>query len=239
VKGTIRTGSLLALAVCGAGSAYGQDACEQEVERLLDRIQGSELNLEARGELELALEDARDAGGQACQGTVTDVSEQLDRMQTAHADRPGEEQRVEGADVHVVETDTVAQTGPNEQTEAEIRTVEPLEQTADGESGGGIAEARAADIVGKSLWTRDGERVGEISGVVRSLADRQPHALVDVGGLLGLGERTVAVPLDAARVDAEGNVTTDMSRERIESEPEYDETQFASLDGEEGDRVLR
>jgi hypothetical protein len=100
-----------------------------------------------------------------------------------------------------------------------------------------ISESQASELIGKDLWTRDGEDLGEISAVARSLTDQQLHALVDVGGFLGIGERTVSIPIERAQMDQDGNVIAQMSRDEIEQMPEYDPTQYASI--EEEDRVLR
>lgn len=252
---SIYTGRLLAVAVSAmSGAAVAQEPCEQQVEQLQARIQESDLDLETKGDLELLLETGREAGGQQCQGIVMDIREQLDSARTAQSGEPGAGGQSESgiSDSHIVETDTVAVTGPNEVTDAEITTEEPLERRAVGEESGdpagaqaesgrspsqdaSIDDVQAAELVGRALKTRDGEEVGEILGVARSREDQQLHALVDVGGLLGLGERTVSIPLETAQIDQEGDVETQMSREEIESMEAYDETQFASID----DRVLR
>lgn len=229
---------LLALALGAGGAAYGQEPCELQVQQQLDRIQQSGLDLATRGQLELELEEARAAGGQLCESTVAEVGERLETLQTAQSEDGGSEQALEGSDVHVVETETVAQTGPNEQTEAEIRTVEPLGQGASA-GGGAITEEQAPELVGRELTTSGGEDVGEISGVARSASDQQLYALVDVGGLLGIGERTIAVPLDGLQTDADGNVTTGMARDEIENQDEYDPTQYASVTEDEEERLLR
>ena len=88
----------------------------------------------------------------------------------------------------------------------------------------------AADLVGQTVRTVDGEEVGEVSEVGVSPGDTRTHALVDVGGFLGIGERTVALPLDTLGVDSEGNVQTRMTREELENLPEADADQYAELE---------
>src|SRR5690606_25796283 len=111
------------------------------------------------------------------------------------------------------------------------RTEQESQQTS-----GTITEDQASELIGQAVHTRDGEDVGEITGVARSLTDQQLYGLVDVGGFLGIGERTVSIPLDRAQVDQEGNLVTQMSRQEVEQMEEYDETQFASIEDE---RILR
>jgi hypothetical protein len=249
------TGSLLAVALGGYGAAaHGQDGCGQQVEQLQSQVQESELDTQTKRQIEDLLDSARDARPQRCQSIVMDVREQLD---SARSQQTSQVAGAEDPSTHVVETETVAQTGPTEQTEATITTEESLERSALGESRadvpgaaaqaerppqpsltGAISDAQAAELVGKDVKSRDGEELGEITAVTRSLSDQQLHALVDVGGVLGIGERTVSIPLQTAQIDQDGNVMTQMSLDEMESMEEYDPTEYASID-EEGDRVLR
>src|SRR5690606_23227046 len=75
------------------------------------------------------------------------------------------------------------------------------------------------ELVGNNVVTPDGDDLGEISGVARSRADDDMHALIDVGGFLGIGERTVALPLDRLERNQDGDIVTRMSREELEQLP--------------------
>jgi sporulation protein YlmC with PRC-barrel domain len=60
---------------------------------------------------------------------------------------------------------------------------------------------RAGDIIGKAVRNMQDVYLGEISDVVFDPEGRQmTHALVEVGGFLGLGEEVVAVPMSTLRV---------------------------------------
>lgn len=152
-------------------------------------------------------------------------------------------------DTHVTRSEQQAVTGPTERTDAEIVTEERLDpidgeqgdppsQAQSGQQGGLIDEAQAADLVGRQVVSSDGEDIGEISEVVRSRADQQLYALVELGGLLGVGGHTVSISLENARSDEEGNVAVQMSRDQVESMEEYDPEQYASID-DAGERTLR
>jgi hypothetical protein len=45
-------------------------------------------------------------------------------------------------------------------------------------------------------------------------------ALVDVGGFFGIGERAVAIPVDQARTDEDGNLVTPYTHAQLEQMPE-------------------
>jgi len=95
--------------------------------------------------------------------------------------------------------------------------------------GGALAPEQ---LVGESVHSSEGEEIGEISGVAQSRQDSQMHALVDVGGFLGIGQRTVALPVARLEVDHEGKLMTSMTREELESLPEYDSQQYAEIEDE-------
>lgn len=157
------------------------------------------------------------------------VSQAEPQVEVQQGEPQVEVQQAESADVQVVTED--------EQQGQQRSQVAQTEQQSQ-QTGGSITEDQASQLIGQSVHTRDGEDVGEISGVARSLADQQLHGLVDVGGFLGIGERTVSIPLDRAQVDQEGNLVTQMSRQEIEGMEEYDPTQYASIE-EEDQRILR
>jgi sporulation protein YlmC with PRC-barrel domain len=80
---------------------------------------------------------------------------------------------------------------------------------------------RVGDMIGRSLrGTRD-EYLGQISDVVLDPEGRNiTHALVEVGGFLGLGEDVVAVPLSALRVTEDrATYVIGLSPERLAAAP--------------------
>lgn len=100
------------------------------------------------------------------------------------------------------------------------------------------AELDAEELVGNNIVARDsGEDIGEITGLARSRSDGDLYALVDVGGFLGIGERTVALPVDRVEMDRDGDLMTQITREELEQMPEYDAQEYASIEDES--RVLR
>ena len=80
---------------------------------------------------------------------------------------------------------------------------------------------RAGDMIGSALRNTRDEYLGEISDVVFDPENRSiTHALVEVGGFLGLGEDVVAVPLSALRVtDDRETYVVALTPERLEEAP--------------------
>lgn len=94
-----------------------------------------------------------------------------------------------------------------------------------------VAEMRADDLIGTTVYGAGDENVGTIGDVILS-ADGQVDAVtVDVGGFLGIGAKEVALDFDnlAFMRDGEGrtHLYTPLTREQLEAQPEYDAATFA------------
>lgn len=103
-------------------------------------------------------------------------------------------------------------------------------------------DLRASDLIGKNLYTSetpyDGEvadaasddwnNVGEISDVLMNRDGSTEAVLLDIGGFLGLGARTVAVSLDQLQFVRDGEegddyfVVANATQEQLENAPEFD-----------------
>lgn len=82
------------------------------------------------------------------------------------------------------------------------------------------------EIVGKTVVSQQGEDIGQIEEVVTDSNTQQQLAVIDVGGFLGMGEKSVAVSFDQLQLSADGRVQSDLTRETLQSQPEYDPAQF-------------
>jgi sporulation protein YlmC with PRC-barrel domain len=76
-------------------------------------------------------------------------------------------------------------------------------------------------LLDKSIRTQTGEDVGEIEDVIFSRQGRISHLLVDVGGFLGIGEKTVALNMGQIRLYPDYAVFQG-TREDLENMPEVD-----------------
>ena len=122
-----------------------------------------------------------------------------------------------------------------QQSEPNVRVVQPEAeaevQTAQAgqERSQQPADVSLEDVQGKQALSSGGEELGEVDTFVRSRSDGSAHALVSVGGVLGIGARSIAIPLDQVRLDPDGNLQTQLSQEEVEQTPEYDEQQYEQI----------
>jgi hypothetical protein len=98
-------------------------------------------------------------------------------------------------------------------------------ETMTAPTSGPLAEATAEDVIDRNVVDVTGESVGTISDVMTGPDGQITHVLVDAGGFLGIGAKTVA--LEASALTAQegdgGDLVTSMTRDQIEALPEYEE----------------
>lgn len=84
----------------------------------------------------------------------------------------------------------------------------------------------ADDLQGADVYDATGESIGSVNDLVLEGDSEITHALVDVGGFLGMGSHTVALPIEDLTVtrDADGTarVQTGLSREQLEAMPAHE-----------------
>ncbi len=83
------------------------------------------------------------------------------------------------------------------------------------------------DLMDTGLVTTNGEDVGEIEQLLVDRDGRIAAVVVDVGGFLGIGERTVAIDWNEIDLRQDGNdgeyqAHVNMDRNAIENAPEFD-----------------
>ncbi len=82
--------------------------------------------------------------------------------------------------------------------------------------------ARATKLIGSHVYVQDSD-AGKIADV---LIDRDraavTAAILSVGGVLGLGEKLVAVPITDIKIDSEARFTVDMSKDDLKNAPAFD-----------------
>ena len=142
--------------------------------------------------------NARASGQQATQGeqqTAAAEQQQVDRDQTASIDR---QQLPDTARQRLGEFD------PNQPA-------------------GEMSSIRVSEMMDKDIVNRQGEEIGTIERVVMR-GDRQ-YVVIGSGGILGLGEREVALPLDRLSMSAENKdqfVLLGMTEDDFAELPEFD-----------------
>ncbi len=94
-----------------------------------------------------------------------------------------------------------------------------------------ISEMTVGDLVGQNVYGPDGGTIGDIDYVVAR--DGGGLAVIGIGGFLGLGEYTVALPLTDFGYDASQQmVTLDTTKEALKEQAEFDESDVESLPDE-------
>lgn len=132
----------------------------------------------------------------------------------------------------------VAQVPPDTASQDE-RQQETAQMEEDGLFGGEqrldpnapLAEATVGALHGSTVVNEQNEEIGSIRDIVLHREDYKPHAIVDVGGWLGIGGTQIAVPLNELEIRAEDEVAylTPATRDQIEQQAEdYDRDRFIS-----------
>jgi len=84
-------------------------------------------------------------------------------------------------------------------------------------------QIQASDLIGKSVFGAENESIGEISDLIVEEEGKTRVALIDVGGFLGAGEKTVAIPFDQLQIskaeDGSEQITVAMSKGDLEQLP--------------------
>lgn len=93
--------------------------------------------------------------------------------------------------------------------------------TTTGTSGATTMSALDRTVVGKSLYGANDEEVGEIDDVVMSQGGEVESVLIDVGGFLGLGSKTIAIPADDISMQGDRVVASTLTKKQAEQMPEY------------------
>lgn len=95
----------------------------------------------------------------------------------------------------------------------------------DGSQAAGVNVISTDNLIGTNLVTADGSTAGKISDVVIAPAGKAEAYVINVGGVLGIGSKPVAVEASNVMIqrDAEGTIqaTTSVTPEAIENAPAY------------------
>lgn len=95
-----------------------------------------------------------------------------------------------------------------------------------------LGEMSAQEIIGKNVVNAKGDTVGEIEDIVID-NNKAVHAIVSVGGFLGMGDKDVAVPFDELRM-GQGNAVlmSEASEDQLKQMPAWkkDDNKWHSVD---------
>lgn len=90
----------------------------------------------------------------------------------------------------------------------------------------------AENVTGATVVGPDGNDIAEVQDILLTQDGQIDALLVDFGGFLGLGQKTVAVGMEnlefAANEGGDVLIYSDFTREQLEAAPEYDEAAYAA-----------
>ena len=88
----------------------------------------------------------------------------------------------------------------------------------------------ASAVIGAEVQNQEGDMVAEIVDLVKRPGEQDLFAVLGVGGLLGIGEKQVVVPLNALQMGQDGEIIMlDASESQLKDMPAYREEGFESM----------
>ena len=93
-------------------------------------------------------------------------------------------------------------------------------------------DLKADALIGKKLVDSTGRKVGEIDDIAMQNQSQSLHAVVGVGGFIGIGEKKVAIPLTEIQQHSgsEEGYATRHTEDELKAMPEFSENQYRSID---------
>jgi hypothetical protein len=85
-----------------------------------------------------------------------------------------------------------------------------------------VTSARASKLIGSTVYRGDSS-IGKIEDLLVDLDEAKVTGVVlSVGGVLGVGDKRVAVPVGQIRIGTEARFVTELSKEQLSSAPAFD-----------------
>lgn len=121
------------------------------------------------------------------------------------------------------------------QAQGQQTQTQPMQGQAGSRAGSAAQSAQQADqatqslalqgekLVGKTVYGANNQEVGEIDNVVMDQDKKVSAVLVDVGGFLGIGSKTVALPIAQLQPQGERIVALNLTKDQAKAMPEYEE----------------
>lgn len=79
----------------------------------------------------------------------------------------------------------------------------------------------ASKLIGKKVINSQGEDVGSIDDVIVGQDEKVSHAIIAVGGVLGIGKHLVAVPFDELNMQGDQVVYGTATKDQLASMPQF------------------
>ncbi|MFZ1415111.1 MAG: PRC-barrel domain-containing protein [Defluviicoccus sp.] len=93
-------------------------------------------------------------------------------------------------------------------------------------------KTRADELVGQDVVNLRGKAVGELQDIVVEKQNNEPYAVIEVGGVLGIGAKDVALPFEELQLGEKKIILMSLSsEEQLKAMPEYKVSDYTSLRG--------
>lgn len=89
--------------------------------------------------------------------------------------------------------------------------------------------AMGEKLEGKDLYGADNQKVGEIDKVLMGPDNKANSVLVDIGGFLGIGAKTVSIPVAQLRAEGDRVVAQNLTKDQARAMPEHKESGDKSM----------
>lgn len=93
-------------------------------------------------------------------------------------------------------------------------------------------DARASQILGRDVRDAAGQKIGEVKDLIVDMGSgRLQYAVLDFGGVLGVGDKLFAYPVNAFRTSATtDDLVLNVDKERLSKAPGFDKSHWPGLD---------
>jgi sporulation protein YlmC with PRC-barrel domain len=128
--------------------------------------------------------------------------------------------------------DPYSTTDPSTTSDDPLMGSDRSSQSQSGMAGEQSLETMSADqIVGKPIVSREGEEIGDVQEVVTDPTSGQKFAVVDVGGFLGVGQKSIVIAFDELQMSGEDRLQSDLTRETLQTKTEYSPGDYEPVSG--------
>lgn len=93
-------------------------------------------------------------------------------------------------------------------------------------------DARASKVIGREVRDASGQKLGEIKDLIVDMrTGRLQYAVLDFGGVLGVGDKLFAYPVNAFRTSTTtDDLVLNVDKERLRNAPGFDKSHWPGLD---------
>ncbi len=98
----------------------------------------------------------------------------------------------------------------------------------------GLLYKSVKDIKGMDVMNQAGQKIGEVDELVLRRSDKTVHAVISVGGFLGLGDTEITMPLEHLTWHQDKLIApTTSSKQQLKERQDYNKTAYMELDDDQ------